>query len=387
MRAHIFNVDEKTFPVHRDREFCGTGKIGFSLTNYQQVLDKQRTFSDLIADLKGTRPGDLVFFYERRRGFHGIYQVISPPFFDPQEIFGIGEFSHHKVGADVAFRLPVKCVDYYPEPVPEDLIFSTPTYERIFWIPFYRKIQGPRGCVTIDPEATRTLLELLIKLNGPPQEKEFHPFYYDPDFDAVEIPFASDSINIGSDEIGPFIQFPQLQLLNLPLTPKKPVPLEAHLRDWLVSHLDNPSQPDLRRLFGPISHIEWFANNVPFHVSQRHIDLLVYHKTPLGELIDPALRYRYSVVELKRDQSKPEDVDQLMGYVKWVANRLADGEADIVHPYIIAQDFQKETISRASSIKFNRTGIQLVKYEVVSEDQIAFQDVQQLKNLQLRFGN
>ena len=383
MRAHIFNVDEKTFPVHRDREFCGTGKIEFSLNNYQEVLDQQRKFSDLIADLKGTRVGDLVFFYERRRGFHGIYQVISPPFFDPQDIFGVGDFSHHKVGADVPFRLLVKCVDYFPEPVPEDLIFSTPTYERIFWIPFYRKIQGPRGCVTIDPEATHTLLKLLIKINGPPQEKEFHPFYYDPDFDAMEIPFASTSIGVGSDEIGHLMQLPQLQMLAFPLTPKQPVPLEAHLRGWLIGYLDDPSQTDLRRIFGPTSHIEWFANNVPFHVSQRHIDLLIYHKTPIGELLDPPFRYRYSVVELKKDQSKPEDVDQLMGYVKWVANRLADGEVDIVRPYIIAQDFHAETVERAKSFKFNRSGIQLIRYEVISESQILFHEVQQTNRLRL----
>jgi hypothetical protein len=381
MRAHIFIVDEITFPVHRDREFCGTGKIGVPVSNYQQVLHQQRRFSELITDLKGTRVGDLVFFYERRRGFHGVYQVISLPFFDPSEISGIREFSHHKVGADVPFRLLIRCVDYFPEPVPEDLIFSTPIYERIFWIPFYRKIQGPRGCVTIDPEATRTLVELLIKINGPPQEKKSSPFYHNPDFDGLEIPFASDSIGVGSDEFGDIIQIPQLQLLNIPLIPKRPVPFEAILRGWLVSYLDDPTQTDLRRIFGPTPHIEWFANNVPFHVSQRHIDLLVYHKTPIGELIDPPFRYRYSVIELKKDNSRPEDIDQLMGYVKWVANRLADSEVDIVRPYIIAHDFQLDTIEKAKSVRFNRTGIQLIRYEVTGENQIAFYEAQQSNRL------
>lgn len=383
MRSHIFNVDKITFPVHRDREFCGTGKIGFSLNNYQQVLNQQRKFSDLIADLKGTRIGDLVFFYERQRGFHGVYRVISQPFFDPQEIFGVGKFSHHKVGADVSFRLLVKCVDYFPDPVPEDLIFSTPTYERVFWIPFYRKIQGPRGCVTIDPEATRTLLELLIKINGPPQEKNFYPFYQASDFDIVKKSFASASIEIGDNLIGNSIQISQLHMLNFPFTPKQPAPLEAHLRGWLTGYLDDPLQTDLRRIFGPTSHIEWFANNVPFHVSQRHIDLLIYHKTPIGELLDPPFRYRYSVVELKKDQSKPEDVDQLMGYVKWVANRLAEGEVDIVRPYIIAQDFHPETIERAKLFKFNRSGIQLIRYEVTGENQISFHEVHQADRLRL----
>jgi hypothetical protein len=153
------------------------------------------------------------------------------------------------------------------------------------------------------------------------------------------------------------------------------VQLEDHLRGWLISNLDNPSQDDLRRIFGPISHIEWFANNVPFHVSQRHIDMLIYHRTPPGELIDPPLRYRYSVVELKRDTAKPEDVDQLMGYVKWVANRLAKGEVDIVRPYIIAQGFRDETVERAYSTRFNQAGVQLIKYEITDENQIDFQEI------------
>jgi hypothetical protein len=42
MRAHIFNVDEHTFPVHRDRGFCGTGKIGTPVSDYQEALDRPR---------------------------------------------------------------------------------------------------------------------------------------------------------------------------------------------------------------------------------------------------------------------------------------------------------------------------------------------------------
>jgi hypothetical protein len=372
VKAHIFNVDEHTFPVHRDRGFCGTGKIGTPVKTYEEALAKSRTFSGIVTDLKGTRPNDLVFFYESRRGFHGVYQIISLPFFDPQDIYGVGEFSDHKVGADLPFRLPIRCLDYFPEPVPEDLIFSTPAYERTFWILFYRKIQGPRGCVTIDPEATRTLLELLIKVNGPPQDHSFSPFYFDSEFDAYHIPFPPDEIHLEEDN-GEGTH--SLQMLDFPLVPGAPVPLEDHLRGWLLSHLDT-GHPDLRRIFGPESHIEWFANNVPYHVARRNIDLLVYHRTPVGQLIDPPFRYRYSVVELKRGWADPEHVDQVVGYAKWVANRLADGEVDIVRPHIIARRFRPETTERAKSVRFNRSGIRLTSYEVKGEDQIAFNEVQ-----------
>jgi hypothetical protein len=371
MRAHIFNVDDHTFPVHRDRGFCGTGKIGTPVYDYHQTLDSPGTFSGIITDLLGTRPNDLVFFYETKRGFHGVYQVIGPPFFDPQDIYGVGEFSDEKVGADLPFRLLIQCMYYFPEPVPEDLVFSTPMYERIFWILFYRKIQGPRGCVTIDPDAARTLMELLIKVNGPPIDYKFSPFYYDPELDAFHIPFPPDLIDLeGSNQE----RNSGLQMLDIPLVPGNHFRLEDHLRGWLVGHLDS-MHPDLRRIFGPRSHIEWFANNVPYHVTRRNIDLLIYHRTPVGEMIDPPLRYKYSVVELKRDQADSQTIDQAIGYAKWVANRLANGEVDIVRPYIIARRFRPEAVERANSIRFNRTGIQLIRYEIAGEGQVAFREV------------
>jgi hypothetical protein len=370
VRAHVFNVDEHTFPVHRDRGFCSTGRKGTPVSTYQQVLDQPRAFSGIVTDLMGTRPNDLVFFYESRRGFHGLYQIIGPPFFDPQEINGVGEFRENAVGADLSFRLLIRCLDYFPEPVPEDLIFSTPTYERIFWILFYRKIQGARGCVTIDPDATRALMELMIKVNGPPSNLEQSPFYYDPELEAFHMPLPSDmTYERGGDKDRAL----WLQTLDVPLTPGDHVCLEDHLRGWLIGHLDG-GHPDLTRVLGPPSHLEWFANNVPYHVARRNIDLLVFHRTPVGELVDPPFRYRYSVIELKRDQADPQTVDQVVGYANWVANRLADGEVDIVRPYIIAHRFSRQTVERARSAGFNRSGIQLIRYEVTDEHRMAFHD-------------
>jgi hypothetical protein len=324
-----------------------------------------------MADLMGTRPNDLVFFYESKRGFHGVYQIVSPPFFDPQEIRGVGEHSENVVGADLPFRLLIRCLDYFPEPVPEDLIFSNATYERIFWILFYRKIQGPRGCITIDPDATRALMELLIKVNGPPVELETSPFYYSNELGGLQVPL---SVDPDIEEVQE-LEVPFLQTLEVPLTVGTHVRLEDFLRGWLVGHLDG-GYADLTRIFGPRSHIEWFANNVPYHVARRNIDLLIFHRTPIGELIDPPLRYRYSVVELKRDRADPETVDQVIGYSNWVAKRLANGEVDIVRPYIIAYRFRQATIERARSVGFNRGGIQLVRYEVTDDKSIEFHELE-----------
>lgn len=81
------------------------------------------------------------------------------------------------------------------------------------------------------------------------------------------------------------------------------------------------------------------------------------------------------MVELKRDRADEQAVDQVVDYASWVANRLANGEVDIVRPYIVAYRFPPATIARAKSAGFNRTGIKLIKYEVVNENQLEFREI------------
>ncbi len=268
------------------------------------------------------------------------------------------------------FRLLVQCIDYYPEPVPEDLVFSTPDNERVFWILFYRKIQGSRGCVTIDPEATRALVQLLIRVNGASSPFNPEPFYWHRELDEFQLPFPEPVVDQGASDTG--AQW--LQTLDIPLKPGKRIDLEDTLRGWLTGHLDS-GHFDLAKIWGPMTHIEWFANNVPYHVARRNIDLLVFHCTPPGQLIDPPSRYRYSVIELKRDWAEPDHIDQVVGYSQWVANRLAGGEVDMVRPYIVAYRFKEETIRRAALARFNRGAVRLVKYDVIDDSQLSFTEV------------
>ena len=82
--AHVFVVDANTFPVHRDRLFCGV-----------KNPENESTRHGLYADLLGTRPGDEIFFYQSRideprpeRGFRGLYRCVSAPFFDKTDVKG-----------------------------------------------------------------------------------------------------------------------------------------------------------------------------------------------------------------------------------------------------------------------------------------------------------
>jgi hypothetical protein len=342
MRAHVFVVDKETFPVHRDRCFCGTGPTESEFHTYSEVLQamlNSRTsgYRGMLVDILGTRPGDIVFFYEQKTGFRGVYRIIGEPFFDSSVIYGVNEFQNQLVPNNICFRVPIECQHYFPKPVPEDLLFASPEREAIFWVWFYRKIQirGARGCTAINPESAQALLELLVKLN----ETDSPP--------PPTVPYPSSTQH----------------KLDIPLGDGPTALYEDWLRGWLIQNIDNTNRPDIRKMFGPETELEWFANNVPYHVAGRNIDTLAFHST--RQYLDTPIRYKYSIVELKRNRASRRDVEQLLGYSRWTASRLAQGDADRVKPILIANGFHTQAVSQAHNSDWS---ILLAEYQVTDNN-------------------
>jgi hypothetical protein len=342
MRAHVFITDKDTFPVVTDNGFWGVGIRGipskFENVIHENLRRPRKPYFAMIGDILGTRVGDLVFLYERQKGFHGIYRIRSKPFFDPTPI--------GCVGASWPIRVEIECLNYFPDPVPEDHLFSTKEYESKFWGWFYRKIQGARGINTINPEATEALIELLVKINGNAKSRPDHVKAYS---------------SKNKSEI------------TLPLAQSGRVHLEDILRAWLIGNIDDPERKDLRDVFGPVEDLEWFANNIPYHVTRKNIDILCYHKN--DRYTGFPLRYKFSVVELKRDVCNDEDVSQVIEYSKWVAGRLAASEIETIQPILIGFDFNQRAKTKARNTDFSERGIKFVKYEVKNEN-ISFASIE-----------
>lgn len=341
MRAHVFITDNDTFPIVRDNSFWGVGVKGIPNSFEKVIKDNlknvRKPYFGMIGDILGTRISDIVFLYERQVGFHGIYKIASKPFFDSTPIGCVNE--------TWPIRLKIDCLNYFSQPVPEDYLFSTKEYESKFWGWFYRKIQGARGVNTINPEAAEALIELLVKINGNAMNK--------PDWIKS---YASKNVTE----------------ITLPLDNDGKVYLEDILRAWLIANIDNPKREDLREIFGPTDDLEWFANNVPYHVTRKNIDILCYHKNI--KYTGFPLRYKFSVVELKRDTAKDKDVSQVIEYSKWVAGRLAGSEIETVHPILIAFDFNNKAKLKAQNSDFSERGISFFRYQVKSGD-IKFEKV------------
>ncbi len=335
MRAHVFITNKDTYPIVRDNSFCGIGVKGIPNSLDKVITDnltnRKKQYFSMMADILGTRIEDIVFLYERQVGFHGIYKIAGIPFFDPTPISCVDE--------TWPIRVEIECINYFPEPVPEDYLFSTKEYESMSWGWFYRKIQGSRSINTINPEAAKAIIELLVKINGnainnPPQIKPYAPLNKVP--------------------------------LKLPLDQDDRVYLEDILRAWLISNIDNPQRTDIREIFGPPEDMEWFANNVPYHVTMKNIDILCFHKNM--KYTGCPLRYKFSVVELKRDIANDLDVNQVIEYSKWVSGRLAGSEIETVQPILIAYDFSSKAKQKAKNSDFNERGIIFAKYSVEKND-------------------
>ena len=348
MNAHILITNEKTFPICRDRLVWGVGIEGMPKT-FKELVDlksSRKPYFRMLVDMLGIRKDDLVFLYERQVGFHGVYKVNSDLFFDTTKIFNIAN-PEDFIGQKWPLRVLLKCVNYFPKPVPEDLLFSTPHYENIFWIWAYRKVQGARGCNTITKEAAEALIELLVKINGNDQKYEkFQPYQKPKNTEKIFLPLNHHTGRVDLEDI---------------------------LRGYIINNIDRGNNDGLRKIFGPKSDIEWYANNVPYHITQKNIDILCFHKN--FKYTNLPLRYKYSVIELKKDIAKPVDITQLIKYSQWASGRLANGEVEMIEPILIAFDFRKEAVSKAKDSDFNTRGVKLFKYRVASKDKIKFTEV------------
>jgi hypothetical protein len=335
MNAHVLITNPDTFPVCRDRLFWGVGTPDSpaTLEDWTNPQNSRKPYMKMLVDMLGLSIGDLVFLYERQAGFHGIYKVAGPLFFDTTPV---SNDKGLKVDHQWPLRVRLECLYYFEKPVPEDLLFSTPQYESVFWVWAYRKSQGARGCNTITPEAAEALLELLVKVNGRDSEFAFNPY----------LPSEVQTVNLPIHNVG------------------EKLALEDYLRGHILESLRDRS--NVESVFGPSEDIEWFANNVPYHITQKNIDILIFHKNFRYTTVP--LRYRYSVIELKKDTAQAKDIGQLIRYSQWASGRLANGETEMIQPVLIAYNFSKDAVKKATTADFNDRGIFLFKYSVQNQD-------------------
>ena len=379
-KGFVFVVDRETYPVHRDRLFCGVKNPSAKTSRGHPNF----SLFGLYADLLSVRKGDIVFFYQMRideakteRGFRGVFKIKSEPFFDTEDIDGIDSdhnFGYSSLGKKVLGKCPEcntarsprrketkkpeerkwQCADckkdvefqilpnrvllepidlYLDENSIEGVIDDNMAYiDRqyikedlpVLWTMLFRKTFGAGRARSISPILPSEMKKLQYILND--QFKKSDNFKnslepYKRPASAKDIPTV-----LETDERGE-------------------LKLESYLEAWLMKNLDKNipvlsdyvTQPDL----------DYFANNLLFGIGGEKVDIITTHE-------NNDKTSKVNVIELKKGEITLGDVEQVLGYTKWIYQLIFNND-DIknrkkIQPILIGFNFSNKLLAAAKDI-------------------------------------
>lgn len=329
MGAHVFIVNSDTFPIQRDRGF---------LSIFQENRTKplwQKTQADILSDLCCLRIHDTIFFYETNVGFHGIYEVTSLPFIDDTDVYGVGLHQHNKI-SNAPYRALIRPKYYLPRPVSENRAFGLKDSAFRLRSIFYKKALGRGKANThLFPLEQKRLTELLFKANDGLAELQIHPYK----------PAEEKRI-----------------FLDLSTNQRGELKYEKILEGWLTQNLDKP-ESNTKIFLGDLNDIDSFANYIPVNIAGGNLDLMVYHKKHVN---GTDIRYKITIIELKKGAVNKDAVIELENYTKWAAENIADSDIEVIQPVLIGKNISSDAFQRCKHYAINNRKPILVEYKVDS---------------------
>ncbi len=391
--AHVFVVDADSYPVHRDRLFCGVKNPNKKQKRKTGIIPNTSHYG-LLADLITLRKGDYILFYQMRkdeakfdRGFRGIFKVKSAPFFSEESVEGL-ETSEGKLGSkdkkvlgkcpycntnfseranaktgekycrkckkELEFhilpnRVLIEPIKLFEEPIDDNTAYIDRNYINddirenlpILWTMLFRKTSGAgraRSITHILPEEYAKLKKIFEENCKVAEEVNLEP--YEPgEKKEIEIPLETDE--------------------------KGELRIEAFLEAWLMSKIGKEEIKGLSEVIGDGRDIEYFGNNVLYGIGGEKVDILIIHNN--GEE-----RIKASVIELKKGRLTKKDVDQIKDYTKWMSQLVFgddSGESKLkIQPILIGLEATNSVIKRTRKLIGDTQKPILMEYEVKTDD-------------------
>ena len=324
--AHVFIVNEKTFPVHLRYAFAGTGAKDFSCeflnsNRFSIQSTRERLLAGMIADISRIRPGDDVLFYLQQGKTHegmffGSCKVASPPF------LANDGYLTSDLEKNLTFRVLLTPDNLYSKGVSErdclDSLDGIAHPYEMCWSLIYRKLKGNRGCTMITDYEYEKIMSKIRERNSSKPLSSAQGYDFDADKCLVINGTEKSEYNGRKSSLDV-----RKRLLYKMI---KGNAYESYLQAYLMQNLE---EIDCLRVAD--SDICWIGNEVSCGVGMQSIDVLFI------QVHDGVTHF--VVCELKDEQPEPYIIDQLQKYVDWLNDYLAplysDGQIAI-HPTIIA---------------------------------------------------
>ena len=302
---------------------------------YGAALHKHAaTTADIVASFSAIRAGDLVFFYVTGQGLYGLWRTTTRPFFDQTQIWPDTEQAY-------PFRICFEpIIRNFPRPVAlSDLLDARD--RGVLWT-FDLSTRQRKNHNPITEVEGKELIRLLLRNNPVFRPTASIADQYPPQDAQIPIDLATDASGR--------------------------IKLEGFLSAWLTRQL---VEGRLRHLFGEYRDV---VNFVPTSFNTV-MDLFLTHITQVDSV---DILHKYSCIELKTDIGGQKELQQLIKYEKWLVRKLANGDAEMIQPILIAHSFDdsvREYVSRRSFLE-DRT-VRLMEYRVDADrDLIHLEEIQ-----------
>lgn len=341
--THVFIVNEQTFNIHLKYMFAGTGYSVYDsktkttidyepdLSNINNIkYEKEKTLTDMIADISKVRNGDKVIFYVTGcKKFFGIFEIDSDPFLEPLKTNYLGT----NLGKYLSLRVKIKPYKVYREGISEQIALDdiskiSAPYE-MCWSMIYRKLTGMRGCSFLTDFEMSKIENLLSSIN----KKQYllgNDFYYDSSNSIIS---TSSKHNLYQGTSNHSLSINN-RLYNVKGSH------EGHLQAYIIQNFDK--DPQLISKLLPSNLIKkWIGNEVICSVGEKRIDILLIAET------DKEIQIR--IIELKDEYPKASLItNQIPWYINWVDQYIAPNLLNFnktikIIPTIFAYKYKKNT--------------------------------------------
>ena len=349
------------------------------------------------------RPGDFVFFYQMRvdeekkeRGFRGIYQIKSEPFFDTTDIDGISENSALGLSSrdKKIFGSCPKCSCNLSEKShPDDrtkkrcvkcgaILAANILPNRILMEPvklFYNETEGKEAVIDdntayIDSNYIKNNLWTVLfrKTYGAGRDRSINPILPE---ESHKLGFMLNDLYEELTDVcfTPYTRPDTAKEIIVPLLthPNGELQIEAFLEAWLMQNIDK-DLPVLKDYVG--SHdLEYFANNMLYGIGGEKVDILTIHK-------DTTARTKVNVIELKKGRVDIKALKQVSDYTKWISQLIFGNDKKNnrkkVQPILIGHQFPKKFLQEAKGFPLETRPPVFLEYAVnESEQKIIFKKI------------
>lgn len=386
MTTHIFIVDTKTFKIHLEYLFVGTGagdkNVDFNNRSKTELHHKtENGLVQMIADGSRIRSGDQIIFYLQQNATKGIHDG---------KFFGIftaktdGCFLDNNdsqqylttvLEKSLTFRTLIEPANVYADGVTEwealDEIKNISSPNHMLWSLIYRKLKGNRGNTMITISEAERLTKLIVNKNN---EEELN-------CNNQILSFDENTQKIISLNETPNSYTGRQEVINiLPRLVAKyqqGKAFEAHLQAYILGNLGMGRNRSLDDSLIEGAKIEWIGNEVSCGVGMQRIDIMVSMTKNEQRVLIP--------VELKAVEALEDNMVQLTRYINWIEQYYIPNYPSEVQPALLTQKMEdKETQKYQSLVEsfntFNSENssrclrLQYIEF-TVTEDELVFESV------------